>query len=221
MKLIVNIWVKIKLGQRNQVLNVKYKINASLIEIEIVVWWESKIYYEGISWSWNLELTRYVCIVVTADNLYILVDRSSNSTHRYINFTCCCVRFCWKVLVSSPPSSSSKKSWQNGECEKRRRCCESIAVSNAILIELMIDKSFFPQSRNKMMICICSMFGMFIVIFYICHCILSLAEMYRMTSHLAETDGLGKWILLRLDHFGICLEVLIECGVFSFCVYRY
>lgn len=138
MKLIVNIWVKIKLGQRNQVLNVKYKINASLIEIEIVVWWESKIYYEGISWSWNLELTRYVCIVVTADNLYILVDRSSNSTHRYINFTCCCVRFCWKVLVSSPPSSSSKKSWQNGECEKRRRCCESIAVSNAILIELMI-----------------------------------------------------------------------------------
>lgn len=55
-----------------------------------------------------------------------------------------------------------------------------------------LDKSFFPQSRNKMMICICSMFGMFIVIFYIYHCILSLAEMYRMTSHLAETDGLGK-----------------------------
>lgn len=45
--------------------------------------------------------------------------------------------------------------------------------------------------------------------------------MHRTTSRLTETDGLGKWISLRSGHFGIFSEVLIACGVFSFCVYRY
>ena len=34
-------------------------------------------------------------------------------------------------------------------------------------------------------------------------------------------DGLEKPTLLRFAHFHIYLEVLIECGAFIFCVYRY
>lgn len=38
---------------------------------------------------------------------------------------------------------------------------------------------------------------------------------------LLEIDGSEKLILLRSDHTGMSLEVLIECGVSSYCAYRY
>lgn len=39
-------------------------------------------------------------------------------------------------------------------------------------------------------------------------------------NQLQGIGGLAKLILLKYDHFGIFLEVLIECGAFMFYVYR-
>jgi len=51
-------------------------------------------------------------------------------------------------------------------------------------------------------------------------CALCLILESRKTELMLQTGGVEKLILLKYAHFGMYLEVLIECGAFIYSVYR-